>query len=60
MVPLRGAKLEQRWGRSWSSRFKYADKATMSETTEDYEKLLQGIEEKPADDSLSELSPASA
>lgn len=60
MVPLRGAKLEQRWGRSWSSRFKYADKATMSETTEDYEKLLQGIEEKPEDDSLSELSPASA
>lgn len=45
MVPFRGSKLDERWGRNWSSRFSNVQKATMSETPEDYEKLLQGIED---------------
>jgi hypothetical protein len=51
MVPLRGSKLAERWGSQWSSRFTFVDKATMAESTEDYGKLLQGIEEvKEIDD----------
>lgn len=45
MVPLRGSKLQERWGANWSTRFASADRATMAETQEDYGKLLQGIEE---------------
>ncbi len=46
MVPLRGSKLAEAWGASWSSRFAYVERATMAETLEDYGKLLQGIEER--------------
>ncbi len=46
MVPLRGSKLAEAWGPSWSSRFTYVERATMAETLEDYGKLLQGIEER--------------
>lgn len=45
MVPFRGSKFDERWGRNWTSRFNNVQKATMAETREDYEKLLQGIEE---------------
>ncbi len=48
MVPLRGSKLSEGWGSSWSSRFTYVERATMAETVEDYGKLLQGIEDKRA------------
>ena len=60
MVPFRGAKLEARWGGSWSARFAYADKATMAEATEDFEKLMKGFEEKIEDDLASTNSPVSA
>lgn len=52
MVPVRGSKLEPRWGRQWANRFVYVRKVTMAETVEDYEKLLQGIEDidEPIDD----------
>ncbi len=52
MVPVRGSKLVPRWGRQWANRFVYVRKVTMAETVEDYEKLLQGIEEidDPIDD----------
>jgi hypothetical protein len=60
MVPFRGAKLEARWGSSWSSRFTYADKATMAESTEDYEKLMKGIEEKLEEEAAGAIPPVSA
>ena len=60
LVPFRGAKLESRLGGAWNSRFAYADRATMSETKEDYEKLMQGIEEKLEDEASSNPSPVSA
>ena len=51
MVPLRGSKLTEEWGRSWNSRFTAVRKVTMAETQEDYEKLLQGVEDvSPPDD----------
>lgn len=54
MVPVRGSKLAPHWGRQWPSRFVYVRKVTMAETKEDYEKLLQGIEDidEPIDDSI--------
>lgn len=60
LVPFRGARLESRWGSSWSSRFIYADKTTMSETLEDFEKLMQGIEEKIEEEPSGSPSPLSA
>ncbi|MEY4700300.1 MAG: hypothetical protein RL326_487 [Pseudomonadota bacterium] len=58
MVPVRGSKLEPRWGRQWANRFVYVRKVTMAETMEDYEKLLQGIEDidDPIDDSAARQS----
>lgn len=51
MVPLRGSKLVNRWGRGWSSRFTYVKKATMAENQEDFEKLLKGVEDiEPIDE----------
>ncbi len=51
MVPLRGSKLAEVWGSSWSSRFTFVNKATMAESLEDYGKLLQGVEDiKPVDE----------
>jgi hypothetical protein len=51
MVPVRGSKLIDRWGRNWSARFTYVRKATMAEAQEDYEKLLKGIEDvEPLDE----------
>ncbi len=59
MVPVRGSKLTPRWGRQWTSRFVYVRKVTMAETQDDYEKLLQGIEDidEPPEDSM--LKPSS-
>ncbi len=60
LVPFRGARLQSQWGSSWNSRFLFADKATMSETQEDFEKLMQGVEEKLEDEAASSISPVSA
>lgn len=59
-VPFRGAKLESRMGPSWNSRFAYADRATMAETKEDFDKLMAGIEEKLEEEPSGTPSPASA
>jgi hypothetical protein len=62
MVPLRGSKLVEVWGSSWSSHFTYVERATMAETLEDYGKLLQGIEERkePEDELFSSPSKVQA
>lgn len=57
MVPFRGSKLEERWGRNWAHRFLYVGGVTMAESTEDYEKLLAGIKER---DELDALDSATA
>jgi len=59
MVPLRGSKLVDRWGRNWSTRFAYVRKATMAESQEDYEKLLKGIEDVQPLDEESAAQPSS-
>lgn len=46
MVPLRGGKLLDRLGPSWSARFIAVNGATMAETQEDFEKLMRGIKER--------------
>lgn len=55
MVPVRGSKLSPTWGRQWANRFVYVRKVTMAETPEDYQKLLQGIED--IDESIDESIP---
>lgn len=50
MIPFRGTKLEARWGKSWQSRFVQAYRATMSETREDFDKLMRGINDTDVDD----------
>lgn len=54
MVPLRGSKFAEELGTGWSARFNCAERVTMSETTEQYGKLLRGIVEVkvPEDDDL--------
>ncbi len=46
MIPLRGGKLLDRLGPSWSSRFISVSGATMAETQDDFEKLMQGIKDR--------------
>ena len=46
MVPFRGTKLQDKWGRFWHSRFTLVESAAMAESKEDFDKLLSGIEEK--------------
>jgi hypothetical protein len=60
MVPFRGSKLQERWGKNWANRFTYVGGATMAETTEDYEKLLRGIKETLPDDPISAQAPSVA
>lgn len=60
LVPFRGAKFEATWGGSWAAHFALADKATMAETTEDFEKLMKGIEEKAEEESPGGGSPVTA
>lgn len=42
MVALRASRLEAKWGRLWQSRFTAVESATMAETREDFERLLEG------------------
>ena len=42
MVPLRGYKLEYKFGRAWQSRFPLSFTATMAESKDIFEKLMQG------------------
>lgn len=44
MIPLRGSYLEERLGKFWRSRFASAQSATIADTEENYQKLLQGID----------------
>jgi hypothetical protein len=60
MVPLRGSRLEDRWGRNWASRFMLVAGATMSETVEDYEKLQRGIDDRGDDEQFDLIAPALA
>ncbi len=60
MVPIRGSRLEDRWGRQWAQRFTLVASATMAENTEDYEKLLKGIDDRGEDDALGGATPAIA
>ncbi len=60
MVPFRGSKLQERWGRNWANRFQCVNGATIAETTEDYEKLLKGIKEVLPEDPLTAQAPLMA
>ena len=42
MVPLRGYKLEYKFGRAWQSRFPLSFTATMAESKDIFDKLMQG------------------
>lgn len=46
MIPFRGTRLQERWGRTWASRFVPVRGATMAEKPEDYERLLKGIDDR--------------
>ena len=50
LVPLRGSKFRQSWGNDWERRFQNFQRATMSETREDYERVLSGIKEEVAEE----------
>ncbi len=45
MVPLRGSKLQEEWWTSWGDGFTRVDRSTMAENVEDYQKLMQGVED---------------
>jgi hypothetical protein len=46
MIAVRGGKLLEQLGPSWAARFNAVTSATMAETREDFEKLLNGIREQ--------------
>jgi hypothetical protein len=52
LVPLRGSKFREIWGADWDRRFQCFQRATMSETKEDFERVLQGIKEAEVEDSI--------
>lgn len=60
MVPFRGSKLLERWGRNWANRFLFVNAATMAETTEDFEKLLKGIKDTAPEDPVMAGTPLTA
>jgi len=57
MVPFRGSRLQDRWGKNWAQRFLCVASATMAETTDDYEKLLKGIKETLPEDPATTQTP---
>ena len=58
LVPLRGSKFRDIWGNDWDGRFQNFQRATMSESREDFEKVLKGIKEEVVDDPMT-APPAS-
>lgn len=46
LVPLRGGKFSELWGQMWDARFQAFSRATMSESREDFDKLMRGIKEE--------------
>jgi hypothetical protein len=58
MVPFRGTRLEQKWGKFWQTRFLQAISATMAENRADFEKLLRGIDDR-ADEEVGNSMAAS-
>jgi hypothetical protein len=59
LVPLRGSKFREVWGNDWDRRFQNFQRATMSESQEDFERVLKGIKEEVPEDSTI-APPASA
>ena len=58
LVPLRGSKFQEAWGNDWDRRFQCFQKATMSESREDFERVLKGIKEAEVEDPvLAPLAP---
>lgn len=53
MVALRGSRIENKWGKHWQSRFNQGLSASMSESREDFERLMQGIKDELFDDGFS-------
>jgi len=49
LVPLRGSHLEAVWGRGWRDRFTLVDRIRTAETKEDFDKRMQGVEEREED-----------
>lgn len=51
MIPLRATRIAAELSNMWHTRFKCGDKASMAETREEYEQLLQGITLSTPDES---------
>jgi hypothetical protein len=52
LVPLRGSKFREVWGGDWDRRFQNFQRATMSESQEDFERVLKGIKEEVVEDPI--------
>ena len=50
VVPLRGTRLAERLGRNWADEFSSTQSANMAETKEQFERLMQGIQDDLQDD----------
>lgn len=51
LVPLRGSKVRERLGVGWDAHCTHVDRVTIAERESDFDKLLQGIEERmPTED----------
>ncbi len=60
MVPLRGSKVRERLGAGWSAACTHVDRVTIADREQDFEKLLQGIEERaPAEDVEEDIAAGS-
>ena len=46
LVPLRGGKFAETWGQTWDARFQSFQRATMSESQEDFDRQMNGIKDE--------------
>jgi hypothetical protein len=58
LVPLRGSKFQEIWGSDWDRRFQNFQRATMSESREDFERVLKGIKDEVVEEPVT-APPAS-
>jgi len=53
MVPLRGTRFEEKWGKTWQSRFTQVLSATMAESRDEFDKLMRGERREESEEATS-------
>lgn len=57
LVPLRGGKFAEAWGQMWDARFQSFQRATMSESQEEFDRQMRGIKDENKEEEAGILAP---